>query len=195
VAERKVVALEHLSLDGVIQGPGRKEEDPSGGFAQGGWTGLISDPSLGPLFDKQLHQRFDLLLGRRTYDIWEQYWPHHDFWPEANVATKYVASRTRTHGEWDQTVFLNGNLAESVTALKSQEGPDLHVWGSSQVVQELVRHDLIDEFWLVIYPIVVGSGKRLFAWSSIPLAYRVTESTTTPRGILVVRYQRSKSLN
>jgi dihydrofolate reductase len=137
VAERKVVALEHLSLDGVIQGPGKKEEDPSGGFAQGGWTGLISDPSLGPLFDKQLHQRFDLLLGRRTYDI----------------------------------------------------------WGSSQVVQELVRHDLIDEFWLVIYPIVVGSGKRLFAGSSIALAYRVTESTTTPRGVLVVRYQRSKSLN
>jgi dihydrofolate reductase len=139
-----------------------------------------------------LHQKFDLLLGSRTYEIWEPYWPHHgEFWPEANSATKYVASRTRTTGAWEKTVFLNGDLANAVRELKSQAGPELHIWGSSQLVQQLMRLDVIDEFWLVIYPVILGSGKRLFADTLDPRAFRLTNSNTTPRGVVVARYGRS----
>lgn len=194
MAERKVIVLEHLSLDGVIQGPGGPDEDTSGGFTQGGWIGPYSDSILSAHFEKQMNQKFDLLLGRRTYDIWAPYWPHHnEFWPQANTATKYVASRTRSMGEWEPSVFLNGDLADGVKGIKSQPGPDLQVWGSSQIVQELMRHDLIDELWLVIYPLVIGSGKRLFAEGLVPTAFEVTESATTPRGVVVLRYRRSQA--
>jgi dihydrofolate reductase len=191
---RKIVVLEHLSLDGVIQGPGGPTEDATGGFALGGWIGAYSDPILGEHFRRQMQQNFDLLLGRRTYDIWAPYWPlHNEVWPQANAATKYVVSRTRTKGDWEHTVFLNDDVAERVRKIQRQPGPDLHVWGSSQLVQELVRNDLIDEFWLVVYPVVLGSGKRLFADSLVPRALRVIESTATPSGVLVTRYQRSDS--
>jgi len=190
--ERKVIVLEHLSLDGVIQGPGGPEEDTSDGFSHGGWTGPFSDPILNAYFKERMNQDFDLLLGRRTYDIWASYWPaHKEIWPQANSATKYIASRTVKKGEWARSVFLQGDLADGVRGIKSRPGPDLHVWGSSQVVQELLRHDLIDELRLVIYPVVIGSGKRLFAESAIPLAFEVAESATTPRGVLVLRYRRS----
>jgi dihydrofolate reductase len=184
--------LEHISLDGVIQAPGGPDEDPSDGFAYGGWSAPYDDEILGTAVRRQMNMPFDLLLGRKTFDIWESYWPHHgDIWPGANTATKYVASTTRTSGDWQPSVFLNGDIAAKVAEIKQQPGPDLHVWGSGNLIQTLLKHDLVDTFWLMIYPITLGDGKRLFADGTIPAAFKVTESTVTPTGIIVVTYERA----
>lgn len=189
---RKVIVLEHLSLDGVIQGPGGPAEDPSGGFAYGGWIAPYSDEVLGTALRKQMNLPFDLLLGRTTFEIWEPYWPQHgDIWPGANTATKYVASNSRTASAWQPTVFLNGDIAQEVAEIKQQPGPDLHVWGSGNLLQTLIKHDLVDTLGLMIYPVTLGVGKRLFANGTIPAAFKVTESTVTPSGVIVVNYERA----
>lgn len=189
---RKIIVLEHLSLDGVIQAPGGTDEDPSGGFAYGGWSVPYDDAQLGTLLRQQMTMPFDLLLGRKTFDIWAQYWPHHaDIWPEVNPATKYVASKTMTSSDWQPSVFLNGDIAEQVATLKHQPGPDLHVWGSGKLIQTLLQHDLVDTFWLMIYPITLGSGKRLFAEGTIPAAFTVAESHVATTGVIVVQYERT----
>lgn len=191
---RKVIALEHISLDGVIQAPGGPDEDPSGGFAYGGWIAPYADPVLGTALRRQMNLPFDLLLGRKTFEIWSPYWPQHaEAWPGVNTATKYVASNTLTSSEWQPSVFLNGDIAEKVAKIKRQPGPDLHVWGSSHLLQTLIRHDLVDAFWLMIYPVTLGVGKRLFAAGALPLAFTVTESILTPSGVMVVNYQRAHS--
>jgi dihydrofolate reductase len=188
---RKVVVLEHISLDGVIQAPGGPEEDTSGGFAHGGWVMPYSDEISGKLLRKRMDSPFDLLVGRKTFEIWEPYWPQHaDVWANVNTATKYVASNIRTSSEWQPSVFLNGDVAEKVAGIKRQQGPDLHVWGSGNLLQTLIKHDLVDTFWLMIYPITLGSGKRLFAEGAIPAAFKVTESTVTSKGVIVVNYER-----
>ena len=192
---RKIIVLEHISMDGVIQAPGGPEEDTSGGFAYGGWIALYSDPILGTALRKQMNLPFDLLLGRKTFDIWAPYWPHHaDAWPSVNTATKYVASQTMTSGEWQPSVFLNGEMAEKVAKIKGQPGPDLHVWGSGHLLQTLIRHDLVDTFWLMIYPITLGAGKRLFAEGTIPAAFKVTESTVSSKGVIIVNYERADAV-
>jgi dihydrofolate reductase len=192
---RKVIVLEHISLDGVIQGPGGPDEDTSGGFAYGGWIAPYSDAILGTALRRQMNMPFDLLLGRKTFDIWESYWPKHaDGWPGVNTATKYVASNTMTSSEWQPSVFLNGDIAESVAQIKQQPGPDLHVWGSGNLLQTLIKHDLVDAFWLMIYPITLGRGKRLFADGTIPAAFKVTESKVTSNGVIVVNYERAGAI-
>ena len=192
---RKVIVLEHISMDGVIQAPGGPDEDTSGGFAYGGWIAPYSDEILGTLLRRQMNMPFDLLLGRKTFEIWASYWPHHaDEWPGVNTATKYVASNTMTSSEWRPSVFLNGDVAEKVARLKQEQGPDLHVWGSGNLLQTLMKHDLVDVFWLMIYPITLGSGKRLFADGTIPAAFKVTESTVTPDGVIVVNYERAGAI-
>ena len=189
---RNVVVLEHISLDGVIQAPGGPDEDVSGGFAHGGWTGPYADDVLGTLLRRQMALPFDLLVGRTTFDIWEPYWPHRAaVWPGVNAATKYVASRTRTASDWQPSVFLNGDVAAHVARLKHQAGPDLHVWGSSMLAQTLMAHGLIDAFWLMIYPVTLGSGKRLFAAGAMPTAFAVTSCVTSSRGVIVVTYERA----
>ncbi len=189
---RKIIVLEHISLDGVIQAPGGPEEDPSGGFAYGGWIASYSDEVLGTALRRQMNQPFDLLLGRTTFDIWEPYWPQHaDAWPGVNMATKYVASNTRTASQWQPSVFLGGDIADKVARLKQQPGPDLNVWGSGNLIQTLLRHDLIDAFWLMIYPLTLGAGKRLFAGGTLPAAFKVTEGIVTPGGIIVVNFERA----
>jgi dihydrofolate reductase len=189
---RKVKVLEHISLDGVIQAPGGPDEDASGGFAYGGWIAPYSDEILGTALRKQMNMPFDLLLGRKTFEIWAPYWPHHaDIWPGVNTATKYVASKTMISSEWQPSVFLNGDIVEKVAKIKQQPGPDLNVWGSGELLQTLLKHDLVDTFWLMIYPITLGGGKRLFADGAIPLAFKVTESIITPKGVLVVNYERA----
>jgi dihydrofolate reductase len=189
---RKVIALEHISLDGVIQGPGGPDEDTSGGFTHGGWIAPYSDAVLGTLLRRQMNLPFDLLVGRKTFDIWAPYWPHHgEIWPGVNAATKYVASNTITSSEWQPSVFLNGDVAKQVAEIKQKPGPDLHVWGSSDLLQTLIKHDLVDVFWLMIYPITLGGGKRLFADGTIPAAFKVTESEVTPNGVIVVNYERA----
>lgn len=192
---RKIVVLEHISLDGVIQAPGGPEEDTSGGFAYGGWISPYSDKISGSLLRKQMDSPFDLLLGRKTFEIWEPYWPQHaDAWLNVNTATKYVSSNTRTSSQWQPSVFLNGDVADKVARIKQQQGPDLHVWGSGELLQTLMKHDLVDVFWLMIYPVTLGSGKRLFADGAIPAAFKVTESTTTSKGVIVVSYERDGAI-
>jgi len=189
---RKITVLEHISMDGVIQAPGGPEEDTSGGFTHGGWIAPYADEVSGTALRKQMNMPFDLLLGRKTFDIWEPYWPKHaDAWPGVNKATKYVASNTMTSSEWQPSVFLNGDIPEKVAQIKQGQGPDLHVWGSGNLLQTLIKHDLVDAFWLMIYPITLGSGKRLFADGTIPAAFKVTESIVTPSGVLIVNYERA----
>jgi len=189
------MVLEHISLDGVIQGPGGPDEDTSGGFTHGGWIRPYSDPILGVALRRQMDMPFDLLVGRKTFDIWAPYWPQHaDAWPGVNTATKYVASNTLTSHEWQPSVFLNGDIAEKVAGIKQQQGPDLHVWGSGHLLQTLIKHDLVDAFWLMIYPVTLGAGKRLFAEGTIPAAFKVTESKVTPTGVIVVNYERAGTI-
>ena len=192
---RKIIVLEHISLDGVIQAPGGPEEDTSGGFALGGWIGPYADKIVGTALRKQMNSSFDLLLGRKTFDIWEPYWPKHaDAWPGVNTATKYITSNTLTSSEWQPSVFLNGDVAEKVAKLKEQPGPDLHVWGSGQLLQTLIKHDLVDTFWLMIYPITLGSGKRLFDDGTLPAAFKLTESIVGSNGVIVVNYERAGAI-
>jgi dihydrofolate reductase len=192
---RKLIVLEQISLDGVIQAPGGPDEDTSGGFMYGGWIVPYSDATLGKIVRRQLDKPFELLLGRKTFEIWAPYWPlHADFWPGVNPATKYVASNSMTSHEWQPSVFLNGDIAEKVAKLKQQPGPDLNVWGSGNLLQTLIKHDLVDVFWLMIYPITLGGGKRLFADGTIPAAFKVTESKVTPKGVIVVNYERAVAI-
>lgn len=191
---RKLIVLEHISLDGVIQAPGGPEEDNSDGFAYGGWVAPYhdQDEAIEAALNKMLNTPLDLLLGRKTFDIWEAFWPQHgDIWPGVNTATKYVASNTRTSSEWQPSVFLNGDVAAKVAQIKQQEGPDLHVWGSGDLLQTLIKHDLVDTFWLMIYPLTLGHGKRLFADGTIPAAFKVTESIVGSNGVILVNYERA----
>lgn len=189
---RKVIALEFITLDGVIQAGGAPEEDTSGGFTYGGWQVPYSDDVIGTIMNRQMTLPFDLLLGRKTFEIWEPYWPRHaDMWHGVMTATKYVASNTLTSSEWQPTVFLSGDIAEKVSQLKQQPGPDLHVYGSANLLQTLMKHDLVDEFWLKIYPLTLGIGKRLFAGGTIPAAFKVTDNQISPNGIIIVNYERA----
>ncbi|MFK7695054.1 dihydrofolate reductase family protein [Paenibacillus sp. HJGM_3] len=192
---RKIIVLEHVSLDGVIQAPGGPDEDLSDGFAYGGWSAPYANEIVGTLLRRQMDMPFDLLLGRKTYEIFAAYWPQHaDVWPGADKAIKYVASNTMTSSEWQPSVFLSGDIAEKIAQIKQQQGPDLHVWGSGDLIQTLIKHDLVDVFWLMIFPITLGSGKRLFADGTIPAAFKVTESTVAPNGVIVVNYERAGAI-
>jgi dihydrofolate reductase len=192
---RKVIVLEFITLDGVIQAGGGPEEDTSGGFAYGGWEVPYGDDVVGATIRRQMNMPFDLLLGRKTFEIWAPFWPHHaDVWPGVNSATKYVASNTMTSHEWQPSVFLSGDIAEKVSKLKQQPGPDLHVYGSANLLQTLMKHDLVDAFWLKIYPLTLGSGKRLFADGTIPAAFKVTYSEVSPNGIIIVNYERAGAI-
>ena len=188
---RKVIVIEFVSLDGVIQAPGGPEEDTSGGFAYGGWIIPHSDAVSSTAIKKQMDMPFDLLLGRKTFDIWARFWPqNNEIWPAVNTVTKYVASNTITSHEWQSSVFLNGDIADKISKIKQQEGPDLHVYGSANLVQTLLKHDLVDALWLKIIPITLGSGKRLFADGTIPAPFKLTESTVTTKGVILVNYER-----
>jgi dihydrofolate reductase len=192
---RKVIVLEFVTLDGVIQAGGGPEEDTSGGFAYGGWVAPYDDDVAGAVMKKQMTLPFDLLLGRTTFEIWEAYWPKHaGVWPGASTATKYVASNTMTSSAWQPSVFLGGDIAEKVSQLKQQQGPDLHVYGSAHLVQTLMKYDVVDEFWLKIYPLTLGSGKRLFVDGTIPAAFKVTECQVSPNGVIIVNYERTGAI-
>lgn len=189
---RKIMVLEFMTLDGVIQAGGGPEEDTSGGFKYGGWQAPYDDDALNATMKKQMTMPFDLLLGRYTFDIWEPYWPKHtDIWPGAATATKYVVSNTRTSSDWQPTVFLGGNVVDKITKLKQEDGSDLFVYGSANLVQTLLKHDLVDELWLKIYPLTLGTGKKLFTDGTIPAAFKMTEGQVSPNGIIIVNYVRA----
>jgi len=173
---RKVIAIEFVTLDGVMQAPGGPDEDTSDGFQHGGWTVPYSDELLGGVMVAQMSlEGSELLLGRKTYEIFASYWPQHAAnWPGINEVKKYVASHDSSlELEWENSVLLAGDAAEQVKKLKADDGPDLHVWGSGDFVQSLLRHDLVDELWLKIFPIALGTGKRLFGEGTIPAALQI----------------------
>jgi dihydrofolate reductase len=186
---RKLIVISFITLDGVLQAPGAPEEDTSGGFTYGGWQAPYPDEYLGQVLTEQWSQPFDLLLGRKTFEIFAAYWPYHAEGgpgPGINNATKYVASHTLKSHDWKKSVFLNGDVAQEVRQLKQQAGPDIQVYGSGNLIQTLLKHDLIDEFWLAIYPITLGKGKRLFADGTPPAAFKVAKGQVSPMGVIVV---------
>ncbi len=180
-----------MTLDGVVQAPGGPNEDTSGGFKYGGWTVPFFDESLRDIMNEQMSKQSDLLLGRKTFEIFAAYWPSHETgWPGINEKTKYVVSKSLSAHEWNKSVFLNDNIMDQIKKLKQQGGPDLHIYGSSNLIQTLLKHDLVDEFWLKIFPITLGNGKRLFAEGTLPANFKLLEHKVTDRGVIVASYAR-----
>lgn len=179
-----------ISLDGVMQGPGGPKEDRSGGFKYGGWTAAYSDDVVNNAVRRELSGPSEYLLGRKTFEIWEPYWPKHaDFWPGINDGMKYVLSRKRKKSDWNKTAFLKNT--GDIKKLKKTNGPDIQVWGSSELIQLLLKNDLVDELALKIYPLTLGKGKRLFTNGSIPAAFTLTDSSITPSGVILANYKRA----
>jgi len=191
---RKLVVLTFVSLDGVMQAPGGKGEDPSGGFDLEGWIVPYFDEAGGKEMEKQMTPPFDLLLGRKTYEIFASYWPHQgDDNPIKKVfdqATKYVVSNGAISTDWPETIQIKGDVVAEVQKLKQQDGPMLQVHGSSNLIQTLLANDLVDEMWLKVFPVALGKGKRLFGEGTMPAAFKVTESKMLPSGVIVASYQR-----
>lgn len=197
---RKLVVLSFISLDGVMQAPGGPEEDPTGGFKYGGWVFPYFDDFLGKVMDGQMGHPFDLLLGRKTYEIFAAHWPYvkTDEDPIAagiNNAKKYVASKTLTKLEWSNSELIRGDVAEEVKNLKEQDGPEIQVHGSANLIQTLLRHNIVDELWLKIFPITLGRGKRLFAEGTIPVGFKLLESESLPGGVVIASYVRAGEVN
>jgi dihydrofolate reductase len=186
---RKIVVLSMITLDGVMQAPGGPEEDKSGGFEYGGWVAPYGDEVSGKVMEK-LMKPADLLLGRKTFKIWEDYWPQHaNNWPGINGVTKYVMSTTVNNSDWENSVFLSG--VADIEKLKNSNGSDIQVWGGGELVQLLLKNDLVDELWLIIHPLTLGKGKKLFDNGVMPAAFTLVESTVTPSGVIIANYKRA----
>lgn len=189
---RKIVVLEFLSLDGVMQAPGGPEEDTSGGFNYGGWTAPYFDDEAGKVMAEQMKQPFDLLLGRKTYDIFAAYWPQHAVeWPGVNESTKYVVSNGSPELHWQNSTLITGDVIAKLQELKAGDGPMLQVYGSGNLAQTLLKNDLVDELWLKIYPVTLGQGKHLFAEGTMPAAFTLLGSDVTPSGVIFANYARA----
>ncbi len=205
---RNLVVSTFLTLDGVMQAPGAPEEDPTGGFSHGGWSVKYWDDVMGAAMTEAFAQPFELLLGRRTYEIFAAHWPHvtedvrHERGgtpsdvddPAAgalNRARKYVASRTLRQVTWNNSVLLEGDVAQAVSRLKEQDGPDLLVQGSSDLIQTLLQHDLVDEFRIWTFPVVVGPGKRLFGQGTMPAGLGLVDVRTSTTGVVMATYRRA----
>jgi dihydrofolate reductase len=188
---RELVASTFLTLDGVMQAPGGPEEDPDGGFTHGGWTVPYWDEAMDAFMTEFMTGPFDLVLGRKTYDIFAGYWPSatEDGAAELNAATKYVASRGRPALSWDRSVLIEGDVVEGVAALKREDGPELQVHGSGELLQTLLRHGLVDRFRLLVFPLVLGQGKRLFGAGTVPAGLRLTGSAVSSTGVVMSTYE------
>jgi dihydrofolate reductase len=203
---RRLAVNTFLTLDGVMQAPGGPEEDPTGGFTRGGWSVNYWDDFMGQLMGESLAEPFDLLLGRKTYEIFAAHWPHvieeertarggtasdiEDPAAQAlNNATKYVASRTLDKVEWNNSILLKDDVAEEVAKLKEEEGPEIQVHGSGDLIQTLMQHDLVDEYRLWFFPVLVGTGKRLFSGGTLPAALRLVDAKTSSTGVVIATYQ------
>ena len=192
---RKIIVLSFITLDGVMQGPGGPTEDTSGNFTYGGWTVPYFDEFLGKVMAEQMGKPFDLLLGRKTFELFASYWPQHqEEGAGINKAIKYVASKTLTTHEWSKSVFLKSNVVDEIKQLKQQDGPDLQVHGSSNLIQTLLEHDLVDEFWLKVFPVTLGLGKRLFDKGTIPASFALVDSKSSPSGVIIANFKRAGEL-
>jgi dihydrofolate reductase len=192
---RKLIVLSFITLDGVMQAPGGPREDDSGGFTYGGWSVGYFDEFLGNVMTEQMGHPFDLLLGRRTYEIFAAHWPRvsdDDLAARViNRARKYVVSHRPVNLDWKITIPINGDVAGKITQLKKEDGPELQVHGSGNLIQTLLKHDLVDEFWLKTFPVALGSGKRLFAEGTMPAGFSLMESRTSPAGVVASSYARA----
>lgn len=189
---RKLIVSTFLTLDGVMQAPGGPGEDDSGGFAHGGWSVSYWDELMGQVMGEATSTPFAMVLGRKTYDIMAAYWPNAPEEAGAKVfndATKYVASRSRPALEWSNSVLIEGDAADGLAALKKEDGPELQVHGSGDLIQTLLRHNLVDEFRLWVFPVVIGSGKRLFADGTVPSALTLVDSKVSTTGVVIGTYQ------
>ena len=183
---RKITVLSYITLDGVMQAAGA----PEAGFEYGGWSAPYYDEALDEIAEKQKVPASDLLLGRKTFEMFAGFWPdHEDIWPGVNDVTKYAVSTTVNESDWKNSVFLKS--VDDIKKVKNSEGADLQVHGSGNLIQTLLKHDLVDELWLKIYPLTLGSGKRLFADGTMPAAFKVTESTVSSTGIIIAKYERA----
>jgi dihydrofolate reductase len=191
---RKIVVFSMITLDGVMQAPGGPKEDVSGGFKYGGWTAPYGDEEFGKLMQKELEPA-DYLLGRKTYKIWAGYWPKHgDFWPGINAGTKYVFSKSMKKSDPLVTGWKNSVVIKSVAdirKLKNSKGPDIQVWGSSEVIRLLFKNDLVDELRLKIFPLTLGKGKKILNSGTIPAAFTLIESIVTSKGVIIASYKRA----
>lgn len=190
---RKIIVVEFITLDGVMQAPGGSKEDTAEGFKFGGWMGPYFDEDGGKEMGEQMKETAGLLLGRKTYEIFSGFWPHHatktEGWPQINKIPKYVVSKTLKNPTWENTAVLND--INALKELKKSIGPDLQVYGSSNLIQSLMKNDLVDELWLKIFPITLGTGKRLFEKGTIPAAFKLYKSKVTPSGIFFGYYKRA----
>jgi len=186
---RKIIVLSMITLDGVMQAPGGSKEDASEGFKYGGWVEPYGDKAYGKVVREELKPA-EYLLGRKTFEIWEPYWPKHaDFWPGINDGKKYIISKTRKKSDWENTIIIK-SLAD-IKKLKRSRGTDLHVWGSAKLVQLLLKNDLVDELRLKIHPLLLGKGKKLFEGGAVPTAFRLVKSTITTTGVIIAYYKRA----
>ena len=193
---RKLIVLSFITLDNVMQAPGGPEEDPTGGFEHEGWVFGYFDDFLLNAMIKQTSKPFDLLLGRKTYEIFAAHWPYvnadqNPFAAKLNNAKKYVASKTLTKLDWNNSELINGDVLEGIKRIKEQDGLEIQVHGSGNLVQTLLKHDLVDELWLKIFPVTLGPGKRLFAEGTIPAGFKLLESGISPSGVIIVNYERA----
>jgi dihydrofolate reductase len=189
---RNLIVSTFVTLDGVMQGPGGPGEDDSGGFAHGGWSVNYWDELMGQVMEEAMSTPFGLVLGRKTYDIFAAYWPHASEEAGAkplNDATKYVASRSGPALEWGPSVLIDGDAAEGIAALKKEDGPELQVHGSGNLIQTLMRHNLVDQYRLWVFPLVIGSGKRLFSDGTIPAGLKLVHSTVSTTGVVIGTYE------
>ena len=193
---RNIVVFMMVTLDGVMQAPGGPEEDTSGNFKYGGWTAPYGDESFGKILNEELSTPFDLLLGKKTYDIWTAFWPTQTG-PIAdpfNKAKKYVVSDKAVDLPWKESILIHDNVVAKIKDLKQEDGPVFQVWGSSVLIQTLLKNDLVDELRLRIFPVTIGTGKRLFADGTIPAAFELLDSQALPSGVILANYKRSGEL-
>ena len=187
---RKIIVLEFMTLDGVMQAPGGPEEDPTAKFTFGGWQVPFKDELVSQVTGKELKQPVEYLLGRKTFEIWADYWPKHsDIWPGINDGMKYVLTSTMKETDWKNTTFIAN--VEDIKQLNESDGPDFQVWGSSKLVQLLLENDLVDELRLMTYPLVLGEGKKVFADSAAPATFTLTDSAVGKSGVIIAWYKRA----
>lgn len=189
---RELIATTFVTLDGVMQAPGGPEEDPEGGFKYGGWSVNYWDDTMNEFMSEFMGRPFDLVLGRKTYDIFAAYWPTSTDEATArplNSATKYVASRGRPALTWEKSVLIEGDVVEGVTALKEQDGPQLQIHGSGDLLQTLISHGVVDRHVVWVFPVLLGHGKRLFAEGIEPTSLKLVDSTVSSTGVVMATYQ------
>jgi len=187
---RKIIVTTNVTLDSVIQAPMGSEEDTSGDFKYGGWTAANADAITGKSVQKEMNQTGDYLLGRKTFEIFASFWPMHaNMWPGINEGTKYILSKTIKSSDWKNTVFLES--LEDIKKLKNSDGPDIQVWGSSELTHLLLENSLVDELHLRIFPVILGKGKKLFDTATIATAFTLTENVVTPKGVIIAHYKRA----